>query len=140
MHCGHGHGALGSTLVRLLVARGEQVVAVDVPLRGALGLSGLEKELGPNVLGATLDVASVAAWPAVLAAAEARFGPVFGAVLVAGGWQGGKPLHAEADDATSGARMRWTAISSPRTARCARCCRASSRAAREHRGGGLARG
>jgi NAD(P)-dependent dehydrogenase (short-subunit alcohol dehydrogenase family) len=91
-------GALGSTLVRHFHAGGHRVAALDVPAAEAR-LTALAAELGPTVLGVPIDVGAAARWSAVLSLIEADLGPPDGAVLVAGGWQGGAPLHAEPDDA-----------------------------------------
>lgn len=91
-------GALGSTLVRYFHAGGHRVAALDTPAAEAR-LAALAGELGPSVLGVPIDVGAAPGWSAVLSLIEADLGPPDGAVLVAGGWQGGSPLHAETDDA-----------------------------------------
>jgi NAD(P)-dependent dehydrogenase (short-subunit alcohol dehydrogenase family) len=47
-----------------------------------------------------LDVGDAGAWTDALARIERELGPPTGAALIAGTWQGGTPLHAEADDRT----------------------------------------
>lgn len=89
-----GAGALGSALARRLVAAGHRVAVVDragaeAPMRA------LVAELGAACAGVVADVASEASWTAALAEIEARVGAPAGAALVAGGWTGGVPLHAE---------------------------------------------
>lgn len=84
-------GALGSTLVRTLAARGAKVAAIDLP-RNAVRLQAVA---GPNVL--PLD--ATVEWPKLLDEIEGKLGSPTGAVFVAGGWHGGTPLHAATDDA-----------------------------------------
>ncbi|WP_231511362.1 SDR family NAD(P)-dependent oxidoreductase [Chondromyces apiculatus] len=90
-------GALGAGLAKLLVARGHRVAAVARPTAAA-HLRALEAELGDACVGITADVASPGDWTATLRDIEARVGPPAGAALVAGGWQGGTPLHEVRDD------------------------------------------
>ena len=90
-------GALGSALVRYFHALGHRVAALDV-LAAEARLAALSTELGPAVLGVPMDVTEASGWSAALALIEADLGPPDGAVLAAGGWQGGNPLHAEPDD------------------------------------------
>jgi len=88
-------GALGSTLVRALIARGDAVAALDTP-RSGQRLSALAQELGPRVLPFAIDVTHE--WSTVLGQIESTLGAPTGAALIAGGWQGGTPLHAATDD------------------------------------------
>jgi NAD(P)-dependent dehydrogenase (short-subunit alcohol dehydrogenase family) len=90
-------GALGSTLARHLVASGRKVAALDRP-ESTERLAKLASELGKAAVGIPTDVGSARAWAAALERIERDLGAPAGAVLVAGGWQGGAPLHAEADD------------------------------------------
>lgn len=90
-----GVGALGSGLVRLLVARGRRVAVVD---RSEPRLRALEADVGPSCAGFVADVGSASGWADALAQIEARLGPPAGAVLVAGAWTGGTPLHEERGD------------------------------------------
>jgi NAD(P)-dependent dehydrogenase (short-subunit alcohol dehydrogenase family) len=83
-----GAGALGSTLARTLVARGDGVVLLDIP-QAAERLAALAKELA--CVGIPTDVRSGDAWNNVLAQLRE---PPTGAALIAGGWAGG------ADEAT----------------------------------------
>jgi NAD(P)-dependent dehydrogenase (short-subunit alcohol dehydrogenase family) len=91
-------GALGSVLCRHLVARGDRVAAIDMP-RSEERLRALREELGEAILPLAVDVTSGEAWAEVRARIERELGPPEGAVLVAGGWRGGAPFHAEPDDA-----------------------------------------
>jgi NAD(P)-dependent dehydrogenase (short-subunit alcohol dehydrogenase family) len=99
-----GVGALGTGLVRLLVARGYRVAVVD---RAAAEprLRALEADLGPQCAGIAADVGSTDGWSAALAQVEARLGPPTGAALIAGAWTGGTPLHEEKGDEVYRAMM-----------------------------------
>lgn len=87
-------GALGGAVAHSLMEHGHRIAAVDLPQSGAR----LEA-LGPGVLALPFDTSSAEAWSATLARVERELGPLTGAVLVAGGWQGGAPLHARQGDA-----------------------------------------
>jgi NAD(P)-dependent dehydrogenase (short-subunit alcohol dehydrogenase family) len=89
-----GAGALGSAVARRLVSDGWAVVLLDAPdhLERAIRLAA---ELGSRVIAVGADVAQQEAVEAALAKVPGEFGPVAGATLIAGGWQGGKPLHEE---------------------------------------------
>ncbi len=91
-------GALGSVLVRRLVAGGARVVAIDLP-RSAERLEALARDAGAGCLALPFDILDAGAWKLALARVEAEVGPPDGAVLVAGGWRGGSPFHTEADSA-----------------------------------------
>jgi NAD(P)-dependent dehydrogenase (short-subunit alcohol dehydrogenase family) len=97
-------GALGSAVVRHLAAEGHKVVALDAP-RTKERLSALEQEKRGHCFGQTMDVASALEWIEVMARIEKELGPPDGAVLIAGGWQGGAPFHAEVDDSVWRAMM-----------------------------------
>ena len=97
-------GALGSALVRHFHSRGHRVAALDIPAVG-VRLTALATELGGAILGLPTDVTSASDWRAALSRIEAELGAPRGAVLVAGGYQGGIPLHAEPDDTTWRAMM-----------------------------------
>lgn len=86
-------GALGSTVVRTLLAGGAAIAAVDIP-QAQGRLSALAEQLGPRVV--PLDVSR--GFPALLEEVTGKLGAPTGAVLVAGGWHGGTPLHAATDD------------------------------------------
>lgn len=95
-----GAGALGSALAARLVASGYQVALLDREASKARA-EGIAKELGGagKALVLTGDFAEAETWTGALAAVEAAFGgrPTH-AALVAGGWDGGAPLHAASDD------------------------------------------
>ncbi len=86
-----GAGALGSSLARTLVARGDGVALLDVPAASAR-LTALSAELG--CVAFPTDVRSPEAWSATLERVESALGAPTGAALIAGGWAGG------ADEAT----------------------------------------
>ncbi|WP_394824574.1 SDR family NAD(P)-dependent oxidoreductase [Pendulispora albinea] len=91
-------GALGSALTRHLAKSGHRVVALDrKEMEGPLRV--LEKELASSVLSLVTDVALESDWNATLAHAAAKFSAPTGAVLTAGGWSGGSPIHASQGDA-----------------------------------------
>jgi NAD(P)-dependent dehydrogenase (short-subunit alcohol dehydrogenase family) len=95
-------GALGSSLCRSLADKGHRLALVDVgPASARL------EALAAEVKGVPLafDSAQAAAWEAPLQRVEKELGPLTGAVLVAGGWQGGAPLHAS-DDAVWDAMLQ----------------------------------
>ncbi len=101
-----GAGALGGAVVKALVARGDRVAIFD-GLSAKQRADELAAELGrDNVVVATGDLASLETWKSGLAIVKAAFGEAPSlAALVAGGWQGGKPLHETADDAAFTAMM-----------------------------------
>lgn len=86
-------GALGTVVASELIAKGHRIAAVDLP-RAAERLAKL-----PGVLPLPFETNQPDAWGEALARAERELGPLTGAVLIAGGWQGGGPLHARTDDA-----------------------------------------
>src|SRR5262249_20156248 len=90
-------GALGSTLVRHLVASGHNVAGLDTP-HASERLAALAGELGPSFFGHAMDVTSREAWAAAIPLVQERVGAPTAAVLVAGGWRGGTPFHAEPDE------------------------------------------
>ncbi|HSN98725.1 MAG TPA: SDR family NAD(P)-dependent oxidoreductase, partial [Candidatus Nanopelagicales bacterium] len=91
-------GALGSVVVRHLVAGGARVAAIDVP-GGAERLAALAKDVGGACLPVPLDVTDAAAWRGALGHIEQELGAPEGAALIAGGFQWTGPLHAADDDA-----------------------------------------
>lgn len=109
-------GALGSALVRHLVGEGHKVVALDTP-RGKDRLAALEQELRGSCFGHSMDVASALEWIEVVGRIEKEIGAPDGAVLVAGGWQGGSPFHAEVDDSTWRAMMSMNLDTAERSMR-----------------------
>ncbi len=94
-----GAGALGSALAAHLVGKGYRVALFDTD-RAKDRLAQLAAQLGDgNALGHAGDFAKAATWDAALTATKTALGglPTHG-VLVAGGWEGGAPLHAAKDD------------------------------------------
>ena len=94
-------GALGGTLCRQLVKAGHEVAALGSPGPGLLRLGA---ELGPTCVGVPMDLRAPAAWADALPQIEARIGAPDGAVLCAGAWAGGHPLH-EAPEGELGAML-----------------------------------
>lgn len=94
-----GAGALGSALAAHLVGQGYRVALFDTE-RAKDRLAQLARQLGAgNAVGHPGDFATAATWESALSATSAAFGalPTHG-VLVAGGWDGGAPLHEAKDD------------------------------------------
>jgi NAD(P)-dependent dehydrogenase (short-subunit alcohol dehydrogenase family) len=91
-------GALGSDVARYLVPRGYRTALIDSP-RSAERLAAVAAELGAQAAAHAADVTAAAAWDEVLPQIERELGggPT-GAVLCAGGWQGGAPLAEAVDD------------------------------------------
>ena len=95
-----GAGALGSALAAHLVGQGYRVALFDTE-RAKERLEQLTVQLGKeHALAHAGDFGAEATWVGALAATKAAFGahPTHG-VLVAGGYDGGAPLHAAKDDA-----------------------------------------
>jgi NAD(P)-dependent dehydrogenase (short-subunit alcohol dehydrogenase family) len=94
-----GAGALGSALAARLVGDGYRVALYDTEHAKAR-LDALVEKLGrERAVGVIGDFAAAAAWGAALeATAKALGGAPTHAALVAGGWDGGAPLHAAKDD------------------------------------------
>lgn len=105
-------GALGSVVASKLLERGHRVAAVDLP-RSAARLSALK-----GVLPLPFDTDRQEAWREPLAQVERELGPLTGAVLIAGGWQGGGTLHTRPDDAI------WRAMLGANLESAYRCLRA----------------
>jgi NAD(P)-dependent dehydrogenase (short-subunit alcohol dehydrogenase family) len=99
-----GAGALGGAVARRLAKDGWAVVLLDAPAHIERA-RGLATELGTRAIAIGADVAQQAAMEAALAKVPNDLGPVAGAALIAGGWQGGKPLYEE-EPAT------WSAMTS----------------------------
>ncbi len=95
-------GALGGAVCRLLLARGHQLAAVDKSRRSSR-LDELVAESKGAAVAVAMDCASSTDARAGVEQVERKLGPLTGAVLIAGGWQGGKPFHEESDDT-------WTAM------------------------------
>lgn len=94
-----GAGALGSALAVHLVSDGYSVAILDTD-RSKDRVAQLVEKLGAkNAVGHAGDFAEAATWDSALAAITSAFGaaPTHGA-LIAGGWEGGTPLHAAKDD------------------------------------------
>lgn len=80
-------GALGLSLCQMMKQRGAAIAGVDTA-------RGQERMTAAGLL--ALDAS--AGFAANLARVESELGPPTGAVLVAGGWSGGAPVHGEGDD------------------------------------------
>jgi NAD(P)-dependent dehydrogenase (short-subunit alcohol dehydrogenase family) len=94
-----GAGALGSALAAHLVGKGYRTALFDTE-RAKDRLAEIAKQLGQErVVCHAGDFATASTWDAALAATKTAFGaaPTHGA-LIAGGWEGGTPLHAAKDD------------------------------------------
>jgi NAD(P)-dependent dehydrogenase (short-subunit alcohol dehydrogenase family) len=89
-------GALGSATARRLAKLGWGVGLVSRPEERD-AMRALAAELG-RAVAVEMDVGDSSAWGDGLARIERELGPAEGAALIAGTWQGGKPLHEEADD------------------------------------------
>jgi NAD(P)-dependent dehydrogenase (short-subunit alcohol dehydrogenase family) len=97
-------GALGSEVARHLVQKGYRAALLDLP-RSSVALHRLAKELD-GACAIEADFAAPGGWDPSLATIERDLGASPShAVLIAGGWQGGKPMHTEADDGTWRAMM-----------------------------------
>ncbi len=90
-------GALGSALVRYLAARGRNVIAVDRP-GASQRLEEVARE-APGVESLELESSSET-WSPVMERIANERGPLAGAVLVAGGWAGGKRFFEGDSEAT----------------------------------------
>lgn len=100
-------GALGSAVVRAVLARGDAVIALDREAAHER-LRALGSAYDPSRhVALPCDVGSAASWSEALARAEATVGAPTGAALIAGGWAGGAPLHEAVDD-DAWDRMRAT--------------------------------
>jgi NAD(P)-dependent dehydrogenase (short-subunit alcohol dehydrogenase family) len=105
-------GALGSVLVRALCGRGHRVAALGTASSGA------RLEALADVPGCTpLALDLISGWSEGLPRVRAAVGEPDGAVLVAGGWRGGAPLHEEAGDDTWGAMIESNLTTAHRTMR-----------------------
>jgi NAD(P)-dependent dehydrogenase (short-subunit alcohol dehydrogenase family) len=91
-------GGFGSELVTHLVAQGQRVAAVDRP-ESAARLQELAARNSDAVVALPLDVSSARDWLPALERIERELGAApQGAVLAAGGWQGGVEFHAPDSD------------------------------------------
>ncbi|HEX7669230.1 MAG TPA: SDR family NAD(P)-dependent oxidoreductase [Polyangiaceae bacterium] len=86
-------GGLGSEVTRVLLERGHRVAALDLPSSrlDALARPGTCLPIGLNLTAAS-------AWQEAVAKIRAELGVPSGAVLCAGGWAGGEPVHEAKDD------------------------------------------
>ena len=102
-----GAGALGSTLAARLVEDGYRVALYDTD-HAKERLDALVAKLGKErAFGFAGDFAAAATWTRALeATAKALGGAPTHAALVAGGWDGGAPLHAAKDDAAFDRMMK----------------------------------
>jgi NAD(P)-dependent dehydrogenase (short-subunit alcohol dehydrogenase family) len=91
-------GALGAEVARVLSRRGLKIALADSE-RGESRMRELAKELGGAAV-VVGDIGKADAWAGVIARIERELGaPPSQAALVAGGYLGGKPLHAQGDSA-----------------------------------------
>jgi NAD(P)-dependent dehydrogenase (short-subunit alcohol dehydrogenase family) len=86
-------GALGSAVASHLLGQGHKVAAAGLP-RSRESLGAMK-----GVLPLAFEANDAQAWAEPMARIARELGPVTGAVLIAGAWQGGGPLHARKDDA-----------------------------------------
>jgi NAD(P)-dependent dehydrogenase (short-subunit alcohol dehydrogenase family) len=94
-------GALGHGLAKVLVARGHALILAD-RAEATPALEAMSRDPGGMPL--PIDLARADAWRSALPILEGG-PPITGAVLVAGGWQGGKNLW-EADENEFSSLMR----------------------------------
>lgn len=86
-------GALGGAVARRVVGDGGKVLLLDLA-RGKERLEALAKELGDAAYARADDLDRADAWRAALSACRLELGAApTHAVLVAGGWAGGGPVH-----------------------------------------------
>ncbi|HEX3597572.1 MAG TPA: SDR family oxidoreductase, partial [Polyangiaceae bacterium] len=88
-------GVLGSEVARVLLERGHHVAALDRPS------ARLDAMARPGAcLPIALDLTSAEDWQKAVSRIETELGGPTGAVLTAGGWAGGAPAQAGAEDPT----------------------------------------
>jgi NAD(P)-dependent dehydrogenase (short-subunit alcohol dehydrogenase family) len=102
-------GALGGVLVRYLAARGQRVVAIDRP-QASGALAEVARD-APGVIPIELDATSAETWSPVMEHIVADHGVPHGAVLVAGGYRGGRHFSEGDANATFKAMMDLNAAS-----------------------------
>jgi NAD(P)-dependent dehydrogenase (short-subunit alcohol dehydrogenase family) len=86
-------GALGSEVTRVLLGRGHKVAALDRP---SAKLDALARP--GHCLPIGLNLTAGSAWQEAIAKILSDLGQPTGAVLTAGGWAGGQPVHQTTDD------------------------------------------
>lgn len=89
-------GALGSHVVAQLLGEGRRVAAIDLPA-AADGLRRLSEGNDGSCVAFPMNVSSSTEWDEVLGRLDREPARLDGAVLIAGGWNGGKPFH-ESDE------------------------------------------
>lgn len=92
-------GFLGAELARCLLDRGHRIVAVDTEDRKER-LDVLVASAEGRIVSATADCTDRGSLDDALEGSGIPITELSGAVLVAGGWGGGRPLHEEDGDAT----------------------------------------
>lgn len=97
-------GALGATVVHYLASQRQRVVAIDRPEASA-ALAEIARE-APGVVAMEVDSTIAETWSPVMERITSDWGPPVGAVLVAGGYRGGKRLYEGEADATWKAMMQ----------------------------------
>lgn len=96
-----GAGALGGAVAEHLVRAGHKVALLDMDRSKARADELVAKLGAAAALAVTGDFGDAKTWDAALAEVEEAFGArPTGAALVAGGWDGGAPLHAAPDDSS----------------------------------------
>jgi NAD(P)-dependent dehydrogenase (short-subunit alcohol dehydrogenase family) len=100
-------GALGSQVAKTLIERGYKVALLDTE-QAKDRLAQLAQSLGAGKAFAhASDFGSADAWTTALAATRAALGgPPTHAALIAGGWDGGAPVHEAKDDSSYDRMMR----------------------------------
>lgn len=86
-------GALGSEVTRVLLERGHKIAALDRP---SAKLDALARP--GHCLPVGLNLTAGSAWQEALEKILEELGAPTGAVLTAGGWAGGQPVHKTTDD------------------------------------------
>ncbi len=113
-----GAGALGSALAKELADRGYEIALFDTE-RSKERLSAVAKVVGTDrAFAYASDFESAAAWASALDATKAALGGLpTHAVLAAGGWAGGAPLHEAKDDSVYEQMMKMNVDSAYRALR-----------------------
>jgi NAD(P)-dependent dehydrogenase (short-subunit alcohol dehydrogenase family) len=92
-------GALGAAVSEFLIAQGFRVVGVDIA-PAEQRLASMARSLGHAFVPVAVLIGDSASLLRALAPVFLTDFPLAGAVLVAGGWAGGEPLHGRTDDST----------------------------------------